>query len=344
MAKLFVLPRLRSFVQTAACAAVVGPLSGAVFAQQLAPSPVVPAQQPTLNLDLHAALSAPVNLPGAPGSSSSSTDDGAAMATASFAGDPGGGAAAQPPPYRRRRYGRPSYSDRFHNADGSNRLAFVVGGGFNLPVTDQSTDYMKTSWRFEGGAGINFSRKLAVLTQFDWDQFGLPGSVLTNQRNLYSAIFVDQDGNPVDFSGLDGNSHIWSFTLNPTLTFYQTEKVGAYAVVGGGFYHKVTNFTIPAIGVAYDYYYGPYQYQTNQNFDTYTSNAPGVTGGIGVTYQFSRFSSTKFFAEARYVHTFNKVRYGDPSLTNNPAGAPNNLYPPNSNETSYIPITFGVRF
>ena len=39
----------------------------------------------------------------------------------------------QPPP--RRHYGRrPTYSDSTHNADGSNKWAFVVGGGFTLPV------------------------------------------------------------------------------------------------------------------------------------------------------------------------------------------------------------------
>lgn len=341
MSKLSVVPRLRLVIQSAVCAAAAAPFGAALYAQQ--PAPVAPAQ-PTLNLDFHAALNAPASLPSAPGSSSSAIDDGAAAPAASFAGDPGG-AAAQPPPYRRRRYGRPSYSDRFHNSDGSNRLAFVVGGGFNAPVTDQSTNYLKTSWRFEGGAGINFSRKLGVLFQFDWDQFGLPGSVLTSQRNLYNSFgFVDSTNTPVDFSGLDGHSHIWSFTLNPTLTFYQSDKVGAYAVVGGGFYHKVTSFTLPAIGVAYDYFYGPYEYQTSQNFDSYVSNAPGVTGGIGVTYKFSRFANQKFFAEARYVHTFNQVRFGDPTASGTTTGTPYNYYPPNSNETSYIPITFGIRF
>ena len=118
--------------------------------------------------------------------------------------------------------------------------------------------------------------------------------------------FTDSDGNPVDFSGLDGNAHIWSFSLNPTLNFYQGDKLGAYAVVGGGFYHKVTDFTLPQLGEGYSYYYGPYEYTYNQNIDTYTSNAPGVTGGIGVTYKFSRFANQRFFAEARYVHTFNQ--------------------------------------
>ncbi len=349
MPTLSVVRRL-SLAQAAACVALAGPLGGALAAQQApvtAATTPAPAGEPKLNLDLHAALHPLADLSAAPGvsNSSSSIDDGGAATTAvSFAGsavDPGG----QPPPYRRRRYGRPSYNDRWHNADGSNRIAVVAGGGFNVPVGSESSNFLKTSWRVEGGVGINFSSKLAAIFQFDYDKFGLPGRVLTNQRNLYNSFgYVDSNDDPVDFSGLDGNAHIWSFTFNPTLTFYQSDKIGAYAVVGGGFYHKVTNFTLPTIGVGYDYYYGPYEYTTNQNFDTYTSNAPGVTGGVGVTYKFSRFANQKFFAEVRYVHTFNQVRYGDPAYLGTTTGTPYNYYPPNSNETSYLPITVGIRF
>ncbi len=248
----------------------------------------------------------------------------------------------QPPP-RRRRYGRPNYNDRFHNADGSNRLAFVAGVGLNVPVGGATSNYLSTNFRFEVGGGINLSKKLAVIAQFDYDRFGVPGSILRHQLDLYNSLgFVDSTGTAVDFTGLDGNAHIWSFSLNPTFNFYQSEKLGAYAVVGGGFYHKVTNFTLPQIGQSYSYYYGPYEYTYNQNIDSYTSNAPGVTGGLGVTYKFSRFANQRFFAEARYVHTFNQFRAGDPSFSG--SGTPYNLYPANSNENTYLPITVGLRF
>ena len=256
--------------------------------------------------------------------------------------DPAADGNMQPPP-RRRRYWRPNYNDRWHNSDGSNRLAFVAGVGFNPTIGDATSNYLSTNFRFEVGGGVNFSKKLAVLLQFDYDRLGVPGGVLTNQENLYNSLgFTDSTGAAIDFSGLDGNAHICSFTLNPTLNFYQGEKLGAYAVVGGGFYHKVTNFTLPQLGEGFDYFYGAYEYTYNQNIDTYTSNAPGVTGGLGATYKFSRFGNTRFFAEARYVHTFNQFRAGDPTYSG--SGTPYNLYPPNSNESSYIPITFGVRF
>lgn len=300
-------------------------------------------------LDLQAALKAPFELPRLDSSSASdsmgySSSAGAAETASAESFSFNSSEAAQPPP-RRRRYGRPNYNDRWHNQDGSGKLAVNVGVGLNIPVGSDSTNFLKTSYRFQAGVGYNLSRKFGIMLQFDWDNFGLPANLITSQRNLYqNAGFVYSDGSQVDFTGMDGHTRIWSFTLNPTFNFYQGDKMGAYVVAGGGFYHKTTNFTLPQTGTGYDPYYGYYQFQSNQSFDAYTSNSPGVNGGIGVTYKFSRFANERFFAEAKYVHTFNSARIGDPQITGNPAGVFNNLYPPNSNETSYIPITFGVRW
>ena len=338
----------------AAAALFVVPLASVTQAQQSEsfavprlPS-VVPSQSATpktLNFDLQAALHAPLDPVDAAnssvGSSSSITSDTTTDAV-SFVADPAGDGNLQPPP-RRRRYGRPNYNDRFHNADGSNRLAFVAGGGFNVPVGSATSDYLNLGYRFEVGGGINFSKKFSVIAQFDYDHFGVPQSILNNQEALYSQLDPTDAANGL-FQGLGGNAHIWSFTLNPTFNFYQGEKYGAYAVVGGGFYHKVTNFTLPTTSAEQDAFGNVFEFTTNQNFDKYVSNAPGVTGGVGFTYKFSRFANQRFFAEARYVHTFNSARLGDPTVTGASAGSANNFYPPNSNETSYIPITFGVRF
>ena len=175
--------------------------------------------------------------------------------------------AAQPPP--RRRYGHPNYSDRMHNSDGSNKISIMAGGGFTNPVGD-TTNYLKLGWKVQGGVGYNWNKKFGVVLQFDYDHFALPGSLLTNQQAVYTAQnFVYSDGSIVDFSGLDGGTHIWSFTLNPTYNFYQGDSMGAYAVVGGGFYHKVTNFTLPQTGEYCDPYYGCYEYEANQTFDLY---------------------------------------------------------------------------
>lgn len=237
--------------------------------------------------------------------------------------------AEQPAP--RRRYGRPNYSDKMHNSDGSNKITILAGAGFTIPAFSPSTNYLNTSWKIQGGVGYNFNKNFGVILQFDYDNFGLPGSLLTSQQAVYTSLY----GSSVSFAGLDGHTHDWSFTLNPTYTFYQGESTGAYAVVGGGFYHKVTNFTLPATGTYCDYYYGCYQYTANQTFDEYTSNAAGVNGGIGFTFKPSRFASERFYAEARYVYNFNSQRPGNNTT---------NFYPGNSATTSYVPVTVGLRF
>jgi hypothetical protein len=146
-------------------------------------------------------------------------------------------------------------------------------------------------------------------------------------------------------SGLDGNNHVWSFTLNPTFTLPTEGSLGAYAVVGGGYYHKVTNFTEPTVQEScYDYCQ---EYQVNSNIDHYTSNAVGVNGGFGLTYKFSKFSNERFYMEARYVYIPNSQRYGvtassPTSVLNTYTGT--DLYPQNSNRTTYIPVKFGIRF
>jgi len=322
--------------RVAAVAFLVSCAAGACAQQTsaTAPLPTLDLSHPALSLQ--ASLKAPLR-PASTGEGSSSSS------SSSLSGDPrpeaGASSDVQPPP-RRRRYGRPNYSDKYRNADGSNRLAFNVGGGFTIPNGSASSNYLNTGYRFQGGAGVNLSSKFGVMFQFDYDHFGIPGGILANQAALYNNL----DGTGTSpFTGLGGSSHIWSFTLNPTFNFYQSDSIGVYAVVGGGFYHKRTDFTVPSVNQYCDFY-GCYQYQANQTVDSYTSNAPGATGGVGLTYKFSRWSNERLFAEARYVHTFNQARLGDPSVTRAGAGTFNNFYPPNSNETSYIPITFGIRF
>ena len=342
-------PSLSRFGSLAAATLLALPFSASLHAQegtvQTPPVSSSPSVAQPFRFDLQAALHTPI-VPAFSESSSSSSvtaDPGANSPGANLVASPAADGNGQPPPYRRRRYGQPSYNDRWHNADGSNRIAVVAGGGFNIPTGSASSNYLNTNWRAEVGGGINFSRKLAVLLQFDYDNFGIPGNILGNQENLYSTL-DPTDGAQGAFQGLDGHTHVWSLTLNPTFNFYQGEKIGSYAVVGTGFYHKNTEFTVPSIGEYCDYIYGCYEYQANQPIDGYNSNAIGVTGGIGLTYKFSRFANQKFFAEARFVRTFNSARLGDPIVTGAPNGTTYNLYPPNSNETSYIPITFGIRF
>ena len=252
-----------------------------------------------------------------------------------------------------RRYGRPRYRGGNSNQDGSAKWTFFAGAGLSQPVGN-TWHYYTPSYGLQVGGGRQFNRNFALTLDFDYDHMGLTGQTLTNEITLYNndinyycslnAAYCAANG-ITDYTSLDGNAHVWSFTIDPTYTFFQGESVGAYAVAGVGFYHKVTNFTTPATGIAYSPFYGYYQYTANQVVDHYTSNAPGFSGGFGLTYKFSRFSNERFFGEVRYVFVDNSHRAG--VTVNSPVATtyllPND-FPANSNRTTYIPVKFGLRF
>lgn len=290
-----------------------------------------PASQPAKPLDLKAVLMAPVNLT-KPDDLSYSSSVGAEE-TASAKNYDFGAAGEQPPP--RRPYSRrPNYSDRTHNPDGSNKYTFAFGGGFTMP-TGSSGKELEISWKFQAAGGYNFNKKFGVLIEYDYDKFGLTGGNLDRQFIRYNNLgLVDQNGRPVSFVGLDGNAHIWSITLNPIYRFYQSDSFGAYVIGGGGFYRKLTNFTLPTTGIYCDFFGFCYTFTQNQTFDHYSNNAGGLNGGIGLTYRFSRWAEQQFYTEARYVWVDNQ------QSTN----SINGLYPENNKRTGYFPVTFGIRW
>lgn len=250
----------------------------------------------------------------------------------------------QPPP---RRYGRrPVYADSHHNADGSNKLTFFGGAGFTLP-TGGTKAYYSPSYDFQFGGGRNFSKKVALLAEFDWHNFGIQQNVLNNLLTVYQALGAT-DGNGNALTVLYGNGHVWSFSVDPQYTFAESGSFGGYVIGGVGFYHKYTQFTVPSTGSYFDPYYGQIPYQANAPIDKYVSNAVGFNGGVGGTYKLSRFSDIKLYAEARYVYTANSARqfYDGAPGTVNPTPNHNyfDVFPQNAARTTYIPITFGIRF
>jgi len=255
------------------------------------------------------------------------------------------------------RSGAPRYRGGNSNADGSSRWIFYGGGGITLPVGDANT-YFTPSWGIQGGFGRQFSKKFAVPIEFDYDKFGMTAQTLANQEQVYN-LMANQynaanpgcagtaNGCAVAPNPLDGNMHIWSFTVDPTETFSQGDSWGIYAVEGVGFYHKVSNFLTPETETFFDPFFGPEAFTANQVIDHYTSNAVGFNGGLGVTYKFSKFSNERFYAEARFVYIENSQRAGISVANAN--SSPNNYlvandFPANSNKTGYLPIKFGIRF
>jgi hypothetical protein len=306
-----------------------------------------PTSEPAQRAPLFLASSAQPDFTSASYTSSSSSSSSSLDANAEDGFDFRSSAldSSQPPP--RRRYGRPNYSDSHNNPDGSSKYTFMAGGGLALPIGNTHR-YETASWGLQGGFGRNFNQTVGVLLQFDYDHFGLQAATLANQQFLYnfgcSASLQAQNVCSL-ITNLDGNNHVWSFTLDPTFTLVTQGSLGAYVVVGGGFYHKVTNFTLPSVACADPNCF--FQYSVNQNVDHYTSNAAGVNGGFGLTYKFSKFSNERFYAEARYVLIANQYRPGVTAASSTATlNAYNgfNLYPQNSNRTTYIPIKFGIRF
>jgi hypothetical protein len=256
---------------------------------------------------------------------------------------------SQPPP---RRYPRPNFSDKNSNPDGSPKYTFFGGMGLTVPIGN--THYYETpSYGFQVGGGRNFNKNVGLMLQFDYDHFGLQGATLENETYLYGVLLgctPTQISAGTCVSGLDGNNHVWSFTLDPTYTFTTRGSAGAYLVAGAGFFHKVTNFTQPTTEEECSIY-GCGYFNVNEVVAHYTSNAPGFNAGIGLTFKAGKFSSEHVFAEARYVLVLNSQRDGlTASNINTTAGqayynsGATDYYPANSNRTTYTAYKAGIRF
>ncbi len=144
------------------------------------------------------------------------------------------------PQYGRRRYGAPRYRGGNTNADGSQKYAFYAGVGLTLPVGTNS-NYLTTSYGIQVGGGRNFNKHFGLNLEFDYDRFGMTGQTISNQSYIYTGDFTNS-------AGIDANSHIWNFSLQPVYQIYSGEGLGAYVTAGVGFYHKVGNFTAPQQG------------------------------------------------------------------------------------------------
>jgi len=236
-----------------------------------------------------------------------------AAANPQYGGTYGGGGGP-----RRRPYGRPTYKDRNSNPDGSSKFAFEAGAGFDVP-TGATGHYQKTGWNVSFGAGRNYSHAFGWLLQYNYQELGITNSILNALNTANPSI-----------APITGNTHLWSITLNPTISFTDPHsRYGAYVVGGGGFYRKMTSFS----ALAYCDIYGDCASQTVLH---QSNNAGGVSGGFGVTWKLSDDSNAKLFAEARYTWVDNQQDYNSETtgytLNNNNA------------RTGYVPVVFGLRF
>ena len=178
----------------------------------------------------------------------------------------------------------------------------VAGAGPSIPV-GQVSNRLSTGWNITGGAGYYFTRNFGVIPELTYAGLGVQNS------------FIRSLGAP------GANSHIWAWTLNPTLRFRTSERLGFYLIGGPGYYRRILNLTQPTLVSGYGggyYGYYPTTYRSNQTISTVERIGWGGNGGVGFTYQLG-WAGLKVFGEVRYhyVSTYPRI-------------------------TQFIPITFGI--
>jgi hypothetical protein len=198
-------------------------------------------------------------------------------------------------------------SRRFYSPS---HLALNFGAGFNAPIGNDGP-YISWGGNFNVGGGLHFSKRLSLLAEYQLLDNKLPGS------------FIAASGS----GATGGNAHIWGLTLDPVIDLFPARTSSFYVTGGGGFYRKVTSFTVQ---VCCDFY-GNYVNEVAAHF---SSNQGGLNFGAGFTHRLGGTYSDgnmKLFAEARYLWV-NTPEY-NAFTGSTKMGA-----------TELLPVSFGVRW
>lgn len=186
-------------------------------------------------------------------------------------------------------------------------LAFEVGGGFNAPIGNDRP-YITYGGNLNVDGGFHLTNRLSLLGEFGFMDNKLPGA------------FIAAAGQ----GATGGNTHILSLTAEPVLDFFPGHTNSFYAIGGGGYYHKSTNFTVET---CCDFYGYPISIDTN----SFASNQGGLNLGLGYTHHLGGLmgdSRMKLFGEVRYLYLFTP-----PTTQTNGLG-----------RTELLPVTFGLRW
>jgi hypothetical protein len=211
----------------------------------------------------------------------------------------------------------PGYESRWSH------LAIVAGAGFTAPLgntTHGGVNYPDSvgetyGYNIKAGAGWNFTKRFGALLEYNFNRDKIPGSTLTLLSN----------GSGLD-TPIGGNVNTWSLTINPIIYLPVTKKAGGYVTGGGGFYRKVTNFTVPQLECSFFECFGVPTTVAHSS-----SNQGGLNFGVGAYWKaFGEDSNAKLFTEVRYVWVDSPVA--------------SNSDPFGSGTSSLLPVTFGIRF
>lgn len=211
-------------------------------------------------------------------------------------------------------YGRHS---GYHSSSIWSHMTFEGGGGFNAPVSNHVT----YGGNFTLGGGFNFNQYLSALVEYQFIDDKLPGALIAATQGA--------DG---------GHAHIWSFTAAPVLDLFPKSRNDVYITGGGGFYRKVTIFTVLSPTEFCSYFYCGIGY-TPATVGHFSSNQGGWNIGGGFQHRLGGMygdSRMRIFAEARYLEVLS------PAITGQSA---NGLAPVSIDaDTKVIPVTVGIRF
>jgi hypothetical protein len=171
------------------------------------------------------------------------------------------------------------------------RLSFNVGGGLSEPVLNTAKN-VNYGTNLQGGVGYNFSPRLGVMVETEYDSFTITKSALSTL------------GVPNGFPG--GHVHTRSFTLQPIWHLHPKGTWDVYATGGGGFYERSQQLTASTVANAtgYNPFFG---FNTpgspaSEIALSYTVVKPGVDIGAGISLKVKwRF---KLYAEVKYNHVF----------------------------------------
>lgn len=173
------------------------------------------------------------------------------------------------------------------HAQDTHRFTFNAGAGASPLVGDISTR-LDNGWNVTVGGGYNLTQHFAATLQYTYDGFGVNPNVLAEAQVP------------------EGNSHLWSLTVDPKLRLSGTSKVSPYVVGGVGFYRRTVEFTQPAAVPVFffDPFFGVF-------FNTLVPahqvlgdiRRSGVGGNLGAGLEVKLGDTgVKGFAEARYEY------------------------------------------
>lgn len=197
------------------------------------------------------------------------------------------------------------------------KYALELGGGFNAPISNGIT----YGGNFTVGGGVNFSKRLAALVEYQFIDDKLPGSLIAATQGA--------DG---------GHAHIWSFTVDPVVSLFPSSTNDVYVTGGGGFYRKVTIFTVLS-PTEFCSYFGCGIGYAPATVGHFSSNQGGFNIGGGYQRHMGGMygdSKMKLFAEVRFVEVMSPAIVGQSANGLAPVSIPA--------DTKVLPVTLGLRW